>query len=164
MPAVWDRKHLCLPGEEEFRSKVLSCEALPPGGGGRWGLPHIGHIGMCSCEGCGFQAVYSRTGYINQSVCVQRRVSFFRKLISRLKILSRLGKQLLQDREIWGVYSSIGQQNSAELALVQVKGSRIPAAHPHPEIPKVTPPPRLRGFALRSSSLPGTPPLHSTFN
>ena len=27
MPAVRDRKHLCPPGEEEFRSKVLSCEA-----------------------------------------------------------------------------------------------------------------------------------------
>ena len=100
----------------------------------------MGYIGMCRCEGYGFQAVYSRIGYINQSVSVQNRVSFFRKLISWLKILSRLGKQLLQDRGIWGVYSSIGQQNSAELALVQVKGSRVPAAHPHPEIPKVPPP------------------------
>ena len=32
MRTVWDRKHLCPPGEEEFRSKVLSCEAPP------WGL------------------------------------------------------------------------------------------------------------------------------
>ena len=47
-------------------------------------------IGMCHCEGYCFQAVYSRIGYINQSVC-----SFFRKLISWWKILSRLGKQLL---------------------------------------------------------------------
>ena len=31
MPAVWDRKHLCPPGKEEFRSKVLSCEAPPWG-------------------------------------------------------------------------------------------------------------------------------------
>ena len=31
MPAVWDRKHLCPPGEEEFRSKVLSCKAPPWG-------------------------------------------------------------------------------------------------------------------------------------
>ena len=100
----------------------------------------MGYIGMCRCKGYGFQAVYSRMGYINQSVWVQNRVSFFRKLISWLKILSRLGKQLLQDKGIWGVYSSIGQQNSAELALVQVKGSRVPAAHPHPEIPKVRPP------------------------
>ena len=96
----------------------------------------MGYIGMCRCEGYGFQAVYSRIGCINQSVWVQNRVSFFRKLISWLKILSRQGKQLLQDRGIWGIYSSIGQQNSAELALVQVKGSRVPAAHPHPEIPK----------------------------
>ena len=29
MSAVWDRKHLCPPGEEEFRSKVLSCKAPP---------------------------------------------------------------------------------------------------------------------------------------
>ena len=82
---------------------------------------------MCRCEGYGFQAVYSRIGYINQSVQVQNRVSFFGKLISWLKILSK-GKQLLQDRGIQGVHSSIGQQNSAELALVQVKGSRVPAA------------------------------------
>ena len=30
--------------------------------------PYIGYIGMCRCEGYGFQAVYSRIGYINQSV------------------------------------------------------------------------------------------------
>ena len=63
------------------------------GGGGV--LPYMGYIGMCRCEGYGFQAVYSGIGYINQSVWVQNRVSFFRKLISWLKILSRLGKQLL---------------------------------------------------------------------
>ena len=103
----------------------------------------MGYIGTCRCEGYGFQAVYSRIGYINQSVWLQNRVSLFRKLISWLKILSRLGTQLLQDREIWGVFPSIGQQNSAELALVKVKGSRLPAAHPHPEIPKVTPHPGL---------------------
>ena len=33
--------------------------------------------------------------------------------------------------------------NSAELALVKVKGSRLPAAHPHQDIPKVPPPPGL---------------------
>ena len=33
-------------------------------------LPYMGHIGMCRCEGYGFQAVYSNTGYINQSVWV----------------------------------------------------------------------------------------------
>ena len=38
-----------------------------PGGGV---LPYMGHIGMCRCEGYGFQAVYSSLGYINQSVWV----------------------------------------------------------------------------------------------
>ena len=63
-------------------------------------MSYMGYIGMCRCEGYGFQAVYSRTGYVNQSVWVYNRVSFFRKLISWLKILSRKGKQLLWDR--WG--------------------------------------------------------------
>ena len=31
-------------------------------------LPYMGYIGMCRCEGHGFQAVYSRIGYINQRV------------------------------------------------------------------------------------------------
>ena len=33
-------------------------------------LPYMGHLGMCRCEGYGFQAVYSSIGYINQSVWV----------------------------------------------------------------------------------------------
>ena len=33
-------------------------------------LPYMDYIGMCRCEGHGFQAVYSRIGYINQSVWV----------------------------------------------------------------------------------------------
>ena len=33
-------------------------------------LPYMGYIGMCRCEGYGFQAVYSRIGYVNQSVWV----------------------------------------------------------------------------------------------
>ena len=40
------------------------------GGGGGGILPYMGYIGMCRCEGYGFQAVYSRIGYINQSVWV----------------------------------------------------------------------------------------------
>ena len=32
--------------------------------------PRGGHMGMCHCEGYGFQAVYSSIGYINQSVWV----------------------------------------------------------------------------------------------
>ena len=81
-----------------FRSYVLRHIRLRPrlrsrGVGGV--LPYMGYIGMCRCEGYGFQAFYSRIGYITQRVRVQNRVSFFRKLISWLKILSRLGKQLL---------------------------------------------------------------------
>ena len=41
-----------------------------PGGGGRGVLPYMSYIGMCRCEGYGFQPVYSRIGYINQSVWV----------------------------------------------------------------------------------------------
>ena len=47
----------------DFKNYVPS-----PGGGGV--LPHMVYIGMRGCEGYGFQAVYSRTGYINQSVWV----------------------------------------------------------------------------------------------
>ena len=39
------------------------------GGGGA--LPYMGYIGMCRCEGYGFQAVnYSSIGYISLSVWV----------------------------------------------------------------------------------------------
>ena len=50
-------------------------------------LPNMGYIGMCRCEGYGFQAVYSGIEYINQRVWVYNRVSFSRKLINWLKIL-----------------------------------------------------------------------------
>ena len=40
----------------------------PPGGEGV--PPYVGYIGMCRCGGYGFQAVYSRIGYINQGVWV----------------------------------------------------------------------------------------------
>ena len=43
-------------------------QPMPPGGGGV--LPYMDYIGMCRCEGYCFQAVYSRIGYINQSVYV----------------------------------------------------------------------------------------------
>ena len=42
---------------------------LPGGGGGV--LPYMGNVGMCRCEGHGFQAVYSSIGYVNQSVWVR---------------------------------------------------------------------------------------------
>ena len=38
------------------------------GGGGV--LPYMGYIGMCRCEGYGFQDVHSGIGYINQRVWV----------------------------------------------------------------------------------------------
>ena len=41
-----------------------------PGGGGGAVLPYMGYMGMCRCEGYDFQAVYSRIGYINQSVWI----------------------------------------------------------------------------------------------
>ena len=47
-----------------------SSHAYSPGGGGGGVLPYMGYIGMCGCEGYGFQAVYSGIGYINQSVWV----------------------------------------------------------------------------------------------
>ena len=41
---------------------------LPGGGGGGGVLPYMSYIGMCRCEGYGFQRVYSRIGYGNQRV------------------------------------------------------------------------------------------------
>ena len=38
--------------------------------GGAGVLPYMGYIGMCRCEGYVLQAIYSRIGYINQSVWV----------------------------------------------------------------------------------------------
>ena len=51
--------------QPELLSKNVYTET--PGGGV---LPYMGHIGMCRCEGYGFQAVCSSIGYINQSVWV----------------------------------------------------------------------------------------------
>ena len=47
------------PADSSFRP-----QGQYPGGGV---LPYMGHVGMCRCEGYGFQAVYSSIGYINQS-------------------------------------------------------------------------------------------------
>ena len=52
-------------------SGSYSCCLTPgDGGGGGKELPHMGYIGMCRSEGYGFQAVYSRLGYINQNIWV----------------------------------------------------------------------------------------------
>ena len=48
---------------------MLSCKVTNiPGGGGV--IPYMSYIGMCRCEGYGFQRVYSRIGYRNQRVVV----------------------------------------------------------------------------------------------
>ena len=46
-------------------SRFVACKQDPA-----WVLPCMDYIGMCRCEGYGFQAVYSRIGYINQNVWV----------------------------------------------------------------------------------------------
>ena len=48
-----------------FYSQLYFLVPLPWWGGG---LPYMGYMDVCHCKGYGFQAVYSRVGYINQSV------------------------------------------------------------------------------------------------
>ena len=66
-------KRLIITRPEKFYKDLfhvilhLFNEGGSPGGGL---LPYMGHIGMCRCEGYGFQAVYSSLGYVNQSVWV----------------------------------------------------------------------------------------------
>ena len=142
----------------------------------------MGYIGMCCCEGYGFQAVYSSIGYKNQSVWVQNRVSFFTKLrkpriatqkYQKMKSASLnfhdsastaliddyhktvldimncqksvSGKQLVQNR---GDLRSLLQYRVAKFSRTSsgIGGSRVPAAHPHPEIPKVPLPGVAPGF------------------
>ena len=55
-------------GDDCTRLASQFLRVFPREGGGV--LPYMGHIGMCRCEGYGFQAVYSSIGYINQSVWV----------------------------------------------------------------------------------------------
>ena len=52
---------------KDLKTEKKSEISLSRGGGA---LPYMGHIGMCRCDGYGFQAVYSSIGYINQSVWV----------------------------------------------------------------------------------------------
>ena len=49
---------------------------IPTGSRGGGVLPYMGDVGVCCCEGYGFQEVCSGIGYINQRVWVQNRVSF----------------------------------------------------------------------------------------
>ena len=65
-----------LPELDEFgRSNGLpvrgyKVQGKMPGVGGGGVLSYMGYIGMCRCEGYGFQAVYYSIGYINQSIWV----------------------------------------------------------------------------------------------
>ena len=54
--------------------KIASVETSKKMGGGGGVLPYMGYIGVCHCEGYGFQAVYSSIGHINQSVWIKNRV------------------------------------------------------------------------------------------
>ena len=80
---MWQKPHLLsqnlfpsehnLPARENihWNKRILArgkSRVLPTDPGGV--LPYMGYIGMCRCEGYGFQAVYSGIGYINQSVWV----------------------------------------------------------------------------------------------
>ena len=88
----------------------------PPGGGV---LAYMGHIGMCRCEGYGFQAVKSSIGYINQSVWVKNRLSFFTKLTNWLKILSRLSKPGIATQKYKQMKSaSLNFYDAASIALL----------------------------------------------
>ena len=79
----------------------------------------MGYIGMCRCEGYGFQAAYSRIGYINQSVWVQNRGSIFPKLTSWLKILSRLRKSGIATQKYKKIKSaSLNFRKSASTVLI----------------------------------------------
>ena len=79
----------------------------------------MGHIGMCCCGGYGFQAVYSSTGYINQSIWVKNRVSFFTKLTSWLKILSRLRKPGIDTQKYKQMkWASLNFHDSASTVLI----------------------------------------------
>ena len=88
-----------------------------PGGAGV--LLYMGHIGMCRCEGYSFQAVYSSIGYINQSIWVQKMLSFFTKMTSWLKILSRLRKPGIATQKYEQMKSaSLSFHDSASTALL----------------------------------------------
>ena len=69
--SVWRKAGTKMGREREALSLSPPRHPLPrtlssgPGGGGGV-LPYMGYIGMCRCEGYGFQAVYSGIGYINQ--------------------------------------------------------------------------------------------------
>ena len=48
-----------MPERIQITFLLLERSILTPGGGEGGVLPYMGYIGMCRCEGYGFQAVYS---------------------------------------------------------------------------------------------------------
>ena len=64
------RCELLLCMQMYFARETSGSKARLGGGGGVYChmLLYVGYIGMCHCEGYGFQAVYSGIGYINQRV------------------------------------------------------------------------------------------------
>ena len=61
------------PLKSGFKKMQFLCADSPGarrGEGGGVVLPYMGYIGMCHCEGYGFQAVYSGIGYIIKRVWV----------------------------------------------------------------------------------------------
>ena len=58
----------CMPVQKRNWKKPENGTVPPEGGGGV--LPYMSYIGMCRCEGYGFQRIYSRIGYRNQRVLV----------------------------------------------------------------------------------------------
>ena len=77
----------------------------------------MGYIGMCCCEGYGFQAAYSCIGYMNQTVWVPNRVPFFMTLTSWLKFLSRLRKPGIASQK-YDKMKSARFHDSASTALI----------------------------------------------
>ena len=66
----FDQKRQTSDHGESIHIQILPGVLKAWGGGGVLPLPFMGYIGLCCCEGYGFQAVYSRIGYINQNVWV----------------------------------------------------------------------------------------------
>ena len=63
---IWGLRLICLKPVEESYDKGSAF----PGGGGGTAIYGLYIWVLCRCEGYGFQAVYSRIGYITQSVWV----------------------------------------------------------------------------------------------
>ena len=57
---------------ENYLSIWLQTRFFLPNGPGGGVLPYMSCIGMCRCEGYGFERVYSRIGYRNQSSGILR--------------------------------------------------------------------------------------------